>query len=57
MPQTKTTTAPNRSRSMILQPEDVVPLTAEEAIADIENTVRAFAADDRDDAKPQSPRQ
>jgi len=55
MPQTKTATARNRSRSMILQPEDVIPLTAEEAIADIENAMRAFAAD-HNETDPQNPR-
>ena len=56
MPRTETTTAPNRSRSMILQPEDIVPLTAEEAIADIDNAMRALAAEDRDGTEPQGPR-
>ena len=56
MPRTDTTTTPNRSRSMILQPEDVVPLTAEEAIADIENAMRALAAEDRNGTEPQRPR-
>ena len=46
MPQTNSTTTRNPSRSMILQPEDIVPLTAEEAIANIENLKRAFAAAD-----------
>ena len=54
MPRTDTTAAPNRCRSMILQPEDVVPLTAEEAIADIESAMRAFGAEDHDE--PQKPR-
>ena len=53
MPQTKTATARNRSRSMILQPEDIIPLTAEEAIADIENAMRAFTAENRDETEPQ----
>ena len=44
------TNVPNRSRSMILQPEDIVALTADEAIADIEETMRALAREDRDDA-------
>ena len=48
-----TTTTPNRSRSMILQPEDIVPLTAEEAIADIGNAMRALTAKDRDGTEPQ----
>ena len=48
MPRTDTTAAPNRRRSMILQPEDIVPLTAEEAIADIESAMRAFGAEDHD---------
>jgi len=56
MPRTDTaTTTPNRSRSMILQPEDIVPLTAEEAIADIENAMRALTAEDRDGTEPQGP--
>lgn len=42
MPRTDATARPNRSASMILQPDDIVPLTAEEAAADIENAVRAF---------------
>ena len=50
MEPTNTTTVPNRSRSMILQPEDIVALTAEEAIADIEEAVRTLAREDRDDA-------
>ena len=56
MPQTKTATARNRSRSMILQPEDVVLLTAEEAIADVENAMRALTAEDRDRTEPHRPR-
>ncbi len=40
------------SRSMILQPEDVVALTAEEAAADIENAMRAFARENRDEKEP-----
>ena len=44
---TKTTTAANRSRSMILQPEDIVALTAEQAIADIEEAMRALAREAR----------
>ena len=36
MEPTNTTTVPNRSRSMILQPDDIVALTAEKAIAHIQ---------------------
>ena len=57
MPQTKTASAPNRSRAMLLQPEDIVPRTAEEAIADIENAMRAIDAEERENAPPQRPRQ
>ncbi len=46
----ETTNAPNRSRSMILQPEDIVALTADEAIADIEEAMRALARENRGDA-------
>ena len=56
MPRTDTLTRPNRSRAMLLQPEDIVPRTAEEAIADIENAMRAFADKEREDAQPQKPR-
>ena len=49
MPQTDTTATPNRRRSMILQPEDIVPLTAEEAIADIEGAMRAVGTEDHDE--------
>jgi len=48
--------ATNRSRSMILQPEDIVPLTAEEAIADIENAVRAVANENGGYAQPPASR-
>ena len=51
MEPTNTTTVPNRSRSMLLQPEDIVPLTAEEAIADIEDAMRALTGEDPDDAE------
>lgn len=56
MEQTDRTTTSNRSRSMILQPEDIVPLTAEEAIADIEDAVRALASEDPNDAGRRPPR-
>ncbi len=46
MEPTNTTTVPNRSRSMILQPEDIVALTAEEAITDIQKAMRALARED-----------
>ena len=49
-------TAANRSRSMILQPEDVVPLTADEAIADIEKAVRAVANENGGYAQPPASR-
>lgn len=54
MPQTSTATPihGHGSRSMILQPEDVVALTAEEAAADIENAVRALAAEKRNGKGP-----
>ena len=45
MPRTDTTANPNRSRSIILQPEDIVPLTAEEAAADIENAISALCGE------------
>lgn len=44
------TYVPNRSRSMILQPKDIVALTAEEAIADIEEAMRALANETRGEA-------
>ncbi len=53
---TKTTTAANRSRSMILQPEDIVALTAEQAIADIEEAMRALAREARNDTGRRPPR-
>ena len=56
MPRTDTTTRPNRSRAMLLQPEDIVPRTAEEAIADIENALRAIDAEERKNAQPHRPR-
>ena len=39
-------------RSMLLQPEDVVALTAEEAAADIDNAMRAVARENRDEQEP-----
>ncbi len=50
MEPTNTTTVPNRSRSMILQPDDIVALTAEKAIAHIEEAMRALAREDPGDA-------
>ena len=37
---------------MILQPEDIVPLTAEEAAADIENAMRAFIRENHNRNEP-----
>ncbi|MDE2907396.1 MAG: hypothetical protein OXQ28_15075 [Acidobacteriota bacterium] len=37
---------------MLLQPEDVVALTAEEAAADIDNAMRAVARENRDEQEP-----
>lgn len=42
MPRTDAPPNPHRSGSMILQPNDIVPLTAQEAAADIENAMLAF---------------
>lgn len=54
MPQTSTATPIHRhgSRSMILQPEDVVALTAEEAAADIDDAMRAFARENHNEEGP-----
>jgi len=57
MPRTDATTTPNRSRAMLLQPEDIVPRTAEEAIADIENALRAIDAEEGEKAEAQRPGQ
>ena len=56
MEDTDTTNARNRSRSMLLQPEDIVAMTADEAIADIEDAVRAIAGEDRNDTGRRPPR-
>ena len=47
MPHARSTGPGNRSGSMILQPEDIVPQTAEEAIACIENAVHAVVGANR----------
>ena len=56
MEHTNTTNARNRSRSMLLQPEDIVAMTADEAIADIEDAVRALAGENRNDTGRRPPR-
>ncbi len=56
MPQTKTPTNRHRSRSIIMQPADIVALTADEAIADIENCVRALEAENRNGTEPEKSR-
>ena len=56
MEDTDTTNARNRSRSMLLLPEDIVAMTADEAIADIEDAVRALAGKDRNDTGWHPPR-
>ncbi|MCY4120746.1 MAG: hypothetical protein OXG72_07470 [Acidobacteria bacterium] len=56
MPRTDTTTRPNRSRAMLLQPEDIVPRAADGEIAVIEHALRAIDAEERKNAQPHRPR-
>ena len=52
MPQDATNAARNGSRSIIMQPEDIVALTADEAIADIESAVRAITREKHNGTEP-----